>query len=150
MFCNIEILILQTYMEGMAMRGGLSPHQVWWCVKLLIQLVWEILHLSGKCPGKAREFSKPLSVATMSLSSSTHDLEIGNIGGHFTEIYRQVIKNSVFQLSTSEPTFIITKLLMDHGADITLQNKHEKTPVQLCRDPRLRELMVPKDTMTEE
>ena len=75
---------------------------------------------------------------------------IGNIGGHFTEIYRQVIKNSVFQLSTSEPTFIITKLLMDHGADITLQNKHEKTPVQLCRDPRLRELMVPKDTMTEE
>ncbi|CAH3026592.1 unnamed protein product [Porites evermanni] len=54
------------------------------------------------------------------------------------------------ELSTSEPTFIITKLLMDHGADITLQNKHEKTPVQLCRDPRLRELMVPKDTMTED
>lgn len=53
-------------------------------------------------------------------------------------------------MSTSEPTFIITKLLMDHGADITLQNKHEKTPVQLCRDPRLRELMVPKDAMTEE
>lgn len=54
------------------------------------------------------------------------------------------------ELSTSEPTFIITKLLMDHGADITLQNKHEKTPVQLCRDPRLRELMVPKDTITED
>ena len=28
LFCNIEILILQTYMEGMAMRGGLSPYQV--------------------------------------------------------------------------------------------------------------------------
>ena len=56
LFCNIEILILQTYMEGMAMRGGLNPHQVWWCVKLLIQLVREILHLSGKSPGKVREF----------------------------------------------------------------------------------------------
>ena len=56
LFCNIEILILQTYMEGMAMRGGLSPYQVSWCVKLLIQLVREILHWSGKSPGKVREF----------------------------------------------------------------------------------------------
>lgn len=52
------------------------------------------------------------------------------------------------ELSTSEPTFKITKLLMEHGADITLKNKHDKTPIQLCRDPRLRELMLPKSSTT--
>jgi len=53
------------------------------------------------------------------------------------------------ELSSSEPTFIITKLLVDHGADITLKNKHDKTPVQLCRDPRLREIMLPRSKTAE-
>ena len=34
-------------------------------MKLLIQLVREILHLSGKSQGKVREFQKPMAVATM-------------------------------------------------------------------------------------
>ena len=35
------------------------------CMKLLIQLVGEILHLSGKSQGKVREFQTPMAVATM-------------------------------------------------------------------------------------
>ena len=34
-------------------------------MKLLIQLVREILHLSGKSQGKVREFQTPMAVATM-------------------------------------------------------------------------------------
>ena len=34
-------------------------------MKLLIQLVREILHLSGKSQGNVREFPKPLAVAAM-------------------------------------------------------------------------------------
>ena len=34
-------------------------------MKLLIQLVGEILHLSGKSQGKVREFQIPMAVATM-------------------------------------------------------------------------------------
>ena len=36
-------------------------------MKLLIQLVREILHLSGKSQGKVREFQTPMAVATMRL-----------------------------------------------------------------------------------
>ena len=46
----------------MAVRGGLSPFSGLKFVKLLIQLVREILHLSGKC-------QKSLAVATIYLSS---------------------------------------------------------------------------------
>ena len=34
-------------------------------MKLLIQLVREILHLSGKSQGNVREFQTPMAVATM-------------------------------------------------------------------------------------
>ena len=44
--------------EGMAVRGGLSPFSGLKFVKLLIQLVREILHLSGKCQGKVMEMSE--------------------------------------------------------------------------------------------
>ena len=57
---------------------------------------------------------------------------------------------TIFQVSASEATFAITKLLIDHGADISLKNKHDKTPVQLCRDPRLRELLLSRSKMAEE
>lgn len=52
------------------------------------------------------------------------------------------------EVSENEPSFVITKLLMDHGADSSLQNKHEKTPLQLCRDPRLRDIMLPDSCST--
>lgn len=54
------------------------------------------------------------------------------------------------EFSASEPSFVITKLLTDHNADITLTNKHEKTPVQLCRDPRLRDLMLSRSKTAED
>lgn len=54
------------------------------------------------------------------------------------------------QLPPSEPTFAITKLLMEHDADLTLVNKHGKTPVQLCRDPRLREILLPNSVAEDE
>ena len=38
-------------------------------MKLLIQLVREILHLSGKSQGKVREFQTPMAVATMTVFS---------------------------------------------------------------------------------
>ena len=40
-------------------------------MKLLIQLVREILHLSGKSQGKVREFQTPMAVATMNILSAT-------------------------------------------------------------------------------
>ena len=40
-------------------------------MKLLIQLVREILHLSGKSQGKVREFQTPMAVATMLILCST-------------------------------------------------------------------------------
>ena len=49
----------------MAVRGGWRPLSGF--VKLLIQLVREILHLSGKSQGKVREFQAPMAVATMTL-----------------------------------------------------------------------------------
>ena len=42
----------------MAVRGGLSPLSGPKFVKLLIQLVKETLHLSGKCQGKVMEMSE--------------------------------------------------------------------------------------------
>ena len=43
-------------------------------MKLLIQLVREILHLSGKSQGKVREFQTPMVVATMVREgNSRHD-----------------------------------------------------------------------------
>ena len=44
--------------EGMAVREGLSPFSGLKFVKLLIQLVREILHLSGKSQGKVMEMSE--------------------------------------------------------------------------------------------
>ncbi|XP_068753853.1 E3 ubiquitin-protein ligase MIB2-like [Montipora capricornis] len=46
------------------------------------------------------------------------------------------------ELPATDPTFVITKLLVDHGADISQMNKDNKTPLQLCRDQRLREIML--------
>ena len=43
-------------------------------VKLLIQLVREILHLSGKSQGKVREFQTPMAVATMLSQSESMQL----------------------------------------------------------------------------
>ena len=40
-------------------------------MKLLIQLVREILHLSGKSQGKVTEFQTPMAVATMSYLAHT-------------------------------------------------------------------------------
>lgn len=54
------------------------------------------------------------------------------------------------ELPLSDPTFGITKLLVEHGADMTLENKHRKTPVQLCRDPRLREILLPEGAAQED
>lgn len=54
------------------------------------------------------------------------------------------------ELPPSEPTFAITKLLMEHDADLTLVNKHGKTPVQLCRDPRLREILLPNSVAEDD
>ena len=48
----------------MAVRGGWRPLSGLIC-EMLIQLVREILHLSGKSQGKVREFQTPMAVATM-------------------------------------------------------------------------------------
>ena len=48
----------------MAVRGEISQLPGLIC-EIVIQLVREILHLSGKSQGKVREFQKPLAVAAM-------------------------------------------------------------------------------------
>ena len=44
-------------------------------MKLLIQLVREILHLSGKSQGKVREFQTPMAVATMLCLSTVQSMD---------------------------------------------------------------------------
>ena len=57
---------LNKWVEGMAVRGGLSP--LWRLICGIVnQLVREILHVSGKLQGNVREIQKPLAVVTMIL-----------------------------------------------------------------------------------
>ena len=65
-------------------------------MKLLIQLVREILHLSGKIQGKVREFQTPMAVATMLNNASVRIGEILLLSGFFT---------SCFLVSTTSRSF---------------------------------------------
>ena len=48
---------------------------------MLIQLVREILHLSGKSQGKVREFQTPMAVATMIRVSVCEHIKFEGFGG---------------------------------------------------------------------
>ena len=60
---------INKWVRGMAVRGGLSPLSGLKFVKLLIQLVREILHLSGNVRERSWKCQKSLAVATIYLSS---------------------------------------------------------------------------------
>ena len=71
-------------------------------MKLLIQLVREILHLSGKSQGKVREFQTPMAVATM-INISFFKLYMYKISSRYSELVKaQTVLNMWTYLSTSQ------------------------------------------------
>lgn len=80
--------------------------------------------------------------------------EVGDSPLHVVVMYHSLKTGgsnvSKKELPRSEPSFMITKLLMDYGANANQRNQHNKTPLQLCRDTRLKEILLTRSKTTSE